>query len=97
MRQFGQGIRDAAGADVVQRQNRIAVAGNRPVAVGCAHLPAAVDYLLRTPLDLGIAALHRSEVEIGGVAAGRHRAGGTAAEADQHARATDLDEQGAGG
>jgi hypothetical protein len=32
-----------------------------------------VDDLLRTALDLGVAALHRVEVQVGGVGAGRHR------------------------
>jgi hypothetical protein len=60
------------------------------------HLPAAVDDFLRAPLHFGVAALHRGEVEILAVAAGGHRTGGAAAEADQHAGAADLDEQRAG-
>jgi hypothetical protein len=61
-----------------------------------AQLPALVDDFLRAALDLGVAALHRIEVERGGVGAGRHRAGGAAAHADAHARAAHLHEQGAG-
>ena len=61
-----------------------------------AQRPAVVDDLLRAALDLGVAALHRVEVERGGVAAGGHRARGAAAHADAHARAAELDQQRAG-
>jgi hypothetical protein len=84
--ELGEGVADAAGADVVDGQHRV---------VG-AQLPAAIDDLLRTALDLGVAALHRVEVELGGVAAGGHRAGGAAAHADAHARSAELHQQGAG-
>jgi hypothetical protein len=47
--------------------------------------PAAVDDLLRAALHLRVAALHRSEVEVGGVGAGRHARGRAAAQPDQHA------------
>ena len=86
MHQFRQGVGDAAGADVVDGQDRI----------GIVHLPAAVDHLLGAPLHLGIAALHRGEIEIGAVRTGAHRGGRTSAQADQHARAADLDQQRAG-
>ena len=56
-----------------------------------------VDDLLRAALDLGVAALHRVEVERGGVAAGGHAARRAAAHADAHARAAELDQQRAGG
>ena len=85
--ELGQRVRQAARADVVDRQDRIVRA----------ELPAAVDHLLRAPLDLGVAALHRIEVEVGGVRAGGHRRRRAAAQADQHARAAELDEQRAGG
>ena len=55
-----------------------------------------VDDLLGAALDLGVAALHRVEVELGGVGAGRHRARGAAAHADAHARPAELDQQRAG-
>jgi hypothetical protein len=58
-----------------------------------AELPAAVDDLLRAALDLRVAALHRGEIEVGGVGAGGHRRGRAAAQADQHARAAELDQQ----
>src|SRR5207248_10585365 len=61
--QLRQRVRQSAGADVVDRQNRICGA----------RLPAAVDHLLRAPLDLRIAALYRIEVEIGEIDTGRHR------------------------
>ncbi len=51
--ELGQRVRQPAGADVVDRQDRVALA----------QLPAAVDHLLRAALDLGVAALHRVEVE----------------------------------
>jgi hypothetical protein len=70
--------------------------GVEPSPFGRTHLPAAVDDFLRAPLNLGVAALHRSEIEVGVVAAGGHRTGGAATEADQHARATELDQQRAG-
>ena len=61
--------------------------------VAAAQLPAAVDYFLRTAFDFWVAALHRIEVQIGGIAAGIHRRSGAAAQADQHAGAAELDQQ----
>ena len=61
--------------------------------VGVALLPAVVDDFLRPALDLGIAALHRVEVEFGGVGARGHGAGRAAAHADAHAGAAQLDQQ----
>ena len=63
MRQFGHRIRQATRTHIVYRQDRIRFA----------QLPAAVDDFLRTPLHFRIATLHRSEVEIGRIAARRHR------------------------
>ena len=80
--QFRQGVGNATGADVVHRQDRIVLA----------HLPAAVDDFLRAALDFRVAALDRGEVEVFGVGTGRHRRGGAAAQADQHAGAAELDE-----
>ena len=79
----GQRIGKAAGADIVDGQDRI----------GCAQLPAAVDDLLRPPLHLGVAALNGIEIEIGGIRAGRHRRRRAAAEPDQHAGSAELDQQ----
>ena len=56
-------------------------------------MPTAVDDFLRTAFDFGVAALHRVEVQIGGIAAGVHRRSGTAAQADQHAGAAELNQQ----
>ena len=84
--QLGEGVREAAGADVVDGQDR----------VGGAEGGAVVDDLLGPALDLGIAALHRIEIELGCVGAGGHRAGGAAAHADPHARPAQLQQQRAG-
>ena len=61
------------------------------------QLRALVDDFLRAALDFRVAALHRIEVELGGIRARRHRAGCAAAHADAHAGAADLDQQRAGG
>ena len=52
-----------------------------------------VDNLLRPALDLGVAALHRVKVEVGGVGARGHGAGRAAAHADAHAGTAQLDQQ----
>ena len=59
--------------------------------------PAVVDDLLRTPLNLGVATLHRVEVERSGVGATGHGAGRAAAHANLHARAAELNQQRTGG
>ena len=66
------------------------------IGLRVAERRAMVDDLLRAALDLGVAALHRIEVELGGVGAGRHRARRAAAHADAHARPAELDQQRAG-
>ena len=66
---------------------------NEQNRVGLAHLPAAVDHLLRAPLDLGVAALHRVEVEVGGVGAGGQGRCRTAAQADAQRWPAELDQQ----
>ncbi len=86
MHQFRQRVGQPAGADVMQRQDRIAVA----------QLPAAVDDFLRTAFDFRVAALHRIEIEVGRVRAGRHRRRRAAAHADQQSGAAQLDQQRAG-
>ena len=75
--QLGQRVRQAAGADVVDREDRVVVA----------ERPAAVDHLLAAPLHLGVVALHRREIEVLVRRARRHRRRRAAAEADQHRRA----------
>ncbi len=84
--EFGEGVGDAARAHVVDRQDRVVLT----------QRPAGVDDFLRAALHLGVAALHGIEVQVGGVGAGRHRAGGAAAHADAHARAAQLHQQRAG-
>ena len=54
-----EGVREAAGADVMDGEDRIRGAERE----------AAVDDLLGAPLDLRVAALHRIEVELDGVGA----------------------------
>jgi len=71
----------------MDREDRIAVA----------HLPAAVDDFLRTALHLGVAPLHRGEIEVGGVGAGGHRRSRATAQTDQHARSAELDQLRSGG
>src|SRR5690606_2902990 len=48
---------------------------------------------LRAPLDLGVAALHRIEIEILLVGAGVHARSRAAAQPDQHSRAAELYQQ----
>ena len=50
--EFGEGVGQAARADVVDGDNRVFVA----------KLPAAVDHFLRAAFDFGVAALHGVEV-----------------------------------
>ena len=84
--QLGKGVREAARADIVDGEDRIRFAERR----------AVVDDLLRAALDLRVAALHRVEVELGGVRARGHRARRAAAHADAHAGAAELQQQRAG-
>ena len=83
VRDLRHGVRQPARADVVDREDR----------VGGAELPAAIDHLLRTALDLRVAALHRIEVEIRRIGAGGHGGRSSTTHADQHAGAAKLDQQ----
>ena len=83
--QLGKSVGQTTRANIVDRQDGV-------VRALC---PAVVDDLLRPALDLGIAALHRVKVQIRGVGAGGHGAGRTAAHANAHAGATQLDQQAA--
>ena len=85
--QLGEGVGQAARAHVVNGQD----------GVGRALLPAVVDDLLRPALDLGVAALHRVKIQLGGIGARGHGAGRAPAHANAHAGAAQLDEQRAGG
>ena len=68
---------------------------NRQNRVGCTQLRALVNHLLRAALDLGVAALHRIKVELSGIGTRGHGAGSTAAHADAHTGATQLNQQSA--
>ena len=80
--QLGHGVGQSARADVVDRQDRIRGS----------QLPAAVDHLLRAALHLGVAALHRVEIQIRHIGARAHRGRRAAAHADQQAGAAELDQ-----
>ncbi len=79
---FGHRIRKAAGADVVDHQDRVVRT----------HRPAAVDDFLGAALHLRIAALHRGEIELFAARAAALRRRRAAAEADQHRRTAEQDE-----
>ncbi len=81
--QFGQSVGQPSGAHVVNRQNRVILAQCR----------TAVDDLLAAALNLGITALNRVEIQIGGVCAGCHTGSRTATHPDQHAWAAKLHDQ----
>ena len=83
VQQFRDRVGQAAGTDVVHGHDRVVVA----------HRHAAVDDFLRAPLHLRVVALHRGEIELLAGVARRHRAGGAAAEADQHRRAAEHDDR----
>ena len=81
--EFGEGVGQAARADVVDGDNRVFVA----------KLPATVDDFLRAALDFGVAALYGVEVQRCVVCAGVHGRSRATAQADEHARAAQLDQQ----
>ncbi len=81
-----QRVRQPACADVVNGEHRIALA----------ELPAAVDDLLGAPLHLGVAPLHRIEVQILRIGAGVHARRGAPAHPDQHSRTAEVNEEGPG-
>ena len=97
VRQFRKSVGQPARAHVVNRQDRVAVARLRRILARSAQAPAGVDDFLRTPLHFRIAALYRGKIESFGIRAGAHRTGRTAAQADQHSGAAQLNQQGAGG
>ena len=69
---------------------------NRQNRVGGTQLRALVNHLLRTALDLGVAALHRIKIKLCRVGTRGHGAGSTAAHTDAHAGATELNQNRAG-
>ena len=81
--ELGKRVGEAARPDVVDGEDRVVLP----------QRAAAVDHLLRPPLDLGVAALDGVEVEVRGVGAGGHGGGRPAAHADEHPGAPELDEQ----
>ena len=83
--QLGKGVGQTARAHIVNRQNR----------VGSTQLRALVNHLLRAALDLGVAALNRIKIKLCRVGTRGHGAGSTAAHADAHAGATQLNQQSA--
>ena len=85
--QFGESVGEAAGADVVDGQDRVVRAEG----------DAGVDHHLAAALHFGIAALHGIEIEILGLVAGGDGGGGAAAEPDFHGGPAELDDQGFGG
>ena len=80
--EFGQGVGDAAGADIVDERN----------GVFGAEGPAAVDDLLAATFHFRVVALDAGEIEIFAAGAAGHGAGGATAEADQHRRSAEDDE-----
>ena len=83
MRQLRQRIRQATSTNVMNRQQRVVFA----------QLPATINHFLGASLHLGIAPLHRIEIQIGRVGPGIHAGGGTTTHTDEHARATQLHQQ----
>ena len=82
MQQFGDGVGQATGTDVMEELDRV---------VG-AHRHAAIDDFLAATLHFRVVALHAGEIQVFGAFAGSHRTGRTAAEADQHCRAAQHDD-----
>ena len=60
------------------------------------HLPATVNHFLRPALHFRITALHRIKIQRFEIRAGIHTGRGSAAQTDQHARPTQLDQQSTG-
>ena len=80
--EFGASVGESARADVVDRVDWVLRA----------ERGAGVDHALAAALHLCVAALHAVEVERLVVRAGHHRGRRSAAEADAHRRAADLDD-----
>ena len=85
IRKFRHRVRQPACPHVMNGENRIV----------CPHLPATIDHLLATTLNLRVAALHRCEIEVRRVAAGAHAGRCAAAQTNQHPRPAQLNQQGA--
>src|SRR5450830_827633 len=83
--QFREGVGQTAGADVVDKADRVLVT----------QLPATVDDFLAAALHLWVFALYGSEVQVCRAGAGGHGGSRAAAQADQHCRAAEHDQLGA--
>src|SRR5690606_28098291 len=83
--QFREGVGNTAGADVVNKGNRVVIA----------QLPAAVDDFLTTAFHFRVFTLYGGEIQIGIGLARRHRRCRTAAQTNLHGRATQHDQAGA--
>ena len=81
VQQFGDGVGQAASADVMEEVDRVALAQGH----------AVVDHLLAATLHLRVVALHAGEIQVLGALARGHRAGRAATQADQHRRPTEHD------
>ena len=81
--QFGKGVGQATRPHIVDSEN------------GCHRTQsiAMVDHLLGTPLNFGVAALHRIKIEGHAVAATGQGTGCSPAHANAHPRATQLNQQ----
>ena len=82
VQQFGNGVRQTAGADVVHEADR----------VGAAAREAAVDHFLAATFHFRVVALHRGEIERFRTLPGRHRRRGAATQTDQHGRTAEHDD-----
>ena len=80
--QLRHGVGETAGADVVDKQDR----------VGVAQLPAAVNHFLTATLHFRVVTLDGGEIEVGIGLTGGHGRRRAAAEADVHRRAAQHDQ-----
>jgi len=85
--QLREGVGQTTSTHVVDKADRVLVT----------QLPAAVDHFLATAFHFRVFALYRSEIQVSRACAGSHRGSSTAAQADQHRRATEHDQLGANG
>ena len=80
--QFRHRVRQTAGANVVDKQDR----------VGVTQLPAAVDHFLAAAFHLRVITLYRGKIKIRVRLAGGHRGSRAAAQADIHRRTAENDQ-----
>ena len=82
VQQFGDGVRQSAGTDVMHEADRVDRAARE----------AAVDHFLAAPFHFRVVALHRGEIERFRTLPGRHRRGCAAPETNKHGRTTEHDD-----